>query len=150
MKEIRKYLLNKADCLLAFLLALVGVSCSEHELMYGSPYAKFDIDLEVTDEDGKPVSGQEVILRHTDKYGYDTEGTYYREPEKKVTDKNGRVMQSYPNMWAQGIRFVVKNPVDESLQPDSVKADIQQLEKGHDWYQGWFKASGQLKLKKKK
>lgn len=153
MKKIKKWLLGKSNYALAFILAHLGVSCSEQADMYGSPYAKFEFDLEVTDESGKAVPHQDVVVRVTDEYGYDTPDTYnpYRNTTLQ-TDENGKASQEVQG-WISSLnpkfRFVVGQPVDESLAPDSVSVASEQVEKQDGWYEGKFKASAHLILKKK-
>lgn len=159
MKNFTKFLLAKTNWLIVSLMALLGFSCTNSEedvdypVAYGIPYAKYEVDLEVVDEAGNAQANQEVIIRH---WLNDTSSNSWlygisHENDTIRTDKNGKYNGEIEGSgFTEGVRFVVKEPVDETLEADSVNVVSEKVEEGWSWNQGKFKVIGRLKLKKKK
>lgn len=128
---------------LAWIGGLMGVTaCEWGMVMYGCPYADFDVDITICDEEGNPIPGIEV-LKH-------------QEGEKMATsDENGRAKLT---IKGQTICYMYLTDVDgeanggdfDDLQVFGENLTLTQTEKGKNWYSGRYDATGNVKMSKKK
>lgn len=130
------------------LLALLGYSCKNDELMYGMPYGEWEIKGEVTDEDNKPVENATIIVTHPDVYSYMISPEYLDEYGMR-TDKDGKYV--YDGRTTSSVFKIFCLPEDDSLKPDSAIVDFKfsGKKKNDAWYLGSDKATVNFRLKKK-
>lgn len=139
--------------LCAFLLALMGFSCSSLEvddeeemlLMYGCPTGSYEIKGMVSTDEGQPVS--DAIIKVT--YDRTPSNAFYLNAD--TTDAKG----SYT---AEG-RVVSANmkivclPPNDSLEPDSTTVELEYVKTENKddsfWYIGHAEATVNFTLKKK-
>lgn len=126
-----------------------GVINGGMECMYGMPTADYDISVSVIDAAGKAQAGQKVIVRNTDKSGNVNGYQGYNHADTLVTDAEGKIQQHSRDFPVDGMRFVVQEPVDKTLAPDSINVTPKQTKKGDgSWYDGTFEVKGEIVLKK--
>ncbi len=122
------------------LLALLGFSsCSNNELMYGTPFGSFEMKGSVTDDSGKPISEAEIRVTYTDMpSGVFSIGSIH-------TEHNGTYALK-ENEWASSLK-VVCIPHQTDLQPDSVIVDMNYKGADGEWYKGHAEEIVDFKLK---
>ena len=99
------------------------VKMDEIMLMYGIPQASYRIVGTVTDSDGKPVEGADVIVRSNDGVqGYVTEDTLR-------TGKDGEYFSQRQSIITGDLRLVV-DPKNATLEKDSVDLKVDELMQG--------------------
>ncbi len=99
------------------------VKMDEIMLMYGIPQASYRIVGTVTDSDGKPVEGADVIVRSNDGVqGYVTEDTLR-------TGKDGEYFSQRQSIITGDLRLVV-DPKNATLEKDSVDLKVDDLMQG--------------------
>lgn len=99
------------------------VKMDEIMLMYGIPQASYRIVGTVTDSDGKPVEGADVIVRSNDgMQGYVTEDTLR-------TGKDGEYFSQRQSIITGDLRLVV-DPKNATLEKDSVDLKVDDLMQG--------------------
>lgn len=159
MNKLSTFLRRKGNMVLAWLVGQLGfTSCSGGigsvigggmECMYGMPTADYDISISVIDAAGKAQAEQKVIVRKTDKYGNVNGYQGYNHADTLVTDAEGKIQQHSRDFPVDGMRFVVQEPVDKTLAPDSINVTPKQTKKGDgSWYDGTFEVKGEIMLHK--
>ena len=94
-------------------------------LMYGIPQASYRIVGTVTDNEGKPVEGADVIVRSNDGVqGYVTEDTLR-------TGKDGEYFSQRQSVITGDLRLVV-DPKNTTLEKDSVDVDVDEVVENRD------------------
>ncbi len=67
MKQIKRGMLKRCNSLIAWVLSLAGIACTNIACEYGTPEAKFNVSGTVTSEEsGEPIDHIQVTM------GYDT------------------------------------------------------------------------------
>ena len=135
--------------LLIGLLGLLGFSACEEAMreMYGSPYAKYNLKFQLTDEDNNPLGNTQLRVNK--------DGQPLMRNIK--TDSGGKVEQSIQDGGAlilDGKNYLVYYEKDNehhsgTFKEDSVKLSVTQIEEGKGWYEGIYELKATLKLKKK-
>lgn len=127
-------------------LALLGFSACDNDnprLMYGTPTGAFQINGEITDENGNPVEDADIEVKKV----YDS-GTA-EVIAKGKTDSEGDYSIEHNGFPLPTVR-VVCQPTDASeLEPDSTETILQYKGGDGDWNVGNAEATVNLRLKKK-
>lgn len=137
------------------IISLLGFAAcdSEKEILYeyGSPTADYKYMGTVTDEDGNPIKGINVVFQKS--------GIGDTRPEvlRVETDKNGQYSTDYIRWVPSGIYQVTYTDVDGAENGGEFKDEIvytshmdrEQTGDGDGWYQGKFIISNEVSLKKK-
>lgn len=113
--------------------------------MYGCPYAAYDVDIKITDEDGKPIEGINALR-------------YLGEPAIAVSDKNGKMKFTDENCsfnlcYLQDVDGEANGGEFEDRIVNTDDVQTTQTKKGdkkNTWYQGRFDATGTIKMTRKK
>lgn len=148
------------------LLGFTGCSNSDGPLLYGSPSVDYRVLGTVTDTQGKPLEGIQVVVNNS--YAltyYDENGIIVKDkyesgkltPDTVYTDKNGK-FSSYKVEALSDSKLVVEfqdidgeaNGGEFQLKRLTQKElDKKQLKKGDDWYDGEFEYSKTVQLDRK-
>ena len=142
-------------------LALLGFAgCSnikDAPDLYGTPSVDYKVLGTVTDEQGKPLKGIQVVVNDPNLGSYDESGTHQEIPDTLYTDKDGKFTSN--NVHAIGIsKFTVEiQDIDgeanggEFLQKQLTKNDFNEkrIKKGKGFYQGEYELSKDVQLKRK-
>lgn len=156
---MKNNLLKLFNCLLSGIVSLLGFqSCdnifsnddnSEILLMYGSPYATYKIDVTVTDQSGKGIDNDTVVLRQLDSEGNPVYN--YFIADTLITDSEGKADSKLRGSPAFDTYRVIAMGKGGKYESDSIEVKLSQIEKGDDdWCVGIFAAEANLKLKEKK
>lgn len=156
---MKNNLLKLFNCLLSGIVSLLGFqSCdnifsnddnSEILLMYGSPYATYKIDVTVTDQSGKGIDNDTVVLRQLDSEGNPVYN--YFIADTLITDSEGKADSKLRESPAFDTYRVIAMGKGGKYESDSIEVKLSQIEKGDDdWCVGIFAAEANLKLKEKK
>lgn len=145
---------NKWKTVIAWLAGLAGLtSCESGDIlgtsisgavMYGTPYADYDVNIVITDENGKPIKGISVCENS------------YEGKEVAKSGKDGKV-----KMYLEHSYFCRMSLIDidgeanggefEDLSISEQDLNLKQTKKGDkSWYKGRFDATGTVKMTKKK
>jgi len=144
-KKLMRIRLRKLYLWLGGLLGLSGCDLigeiGDVRCMYGTPYADYNVDISVCDEDNKPIKGIQISA-----YGLDPDKTVY-------TDVNGKAKFDVSEMTlsltltdidgeANGGEFKEKTVKEEDL-------TVKKTGKGDGaWYEGKYSAKGIVKMVK--
>lgn len=133
--------------LLAWLCGAFGIASCESVsdiigggmLMYGMPYADYNVDLEVTDEAGKPIKGIQASEPYTEK-------------DSQYTDASGKVQMrlkesSFCRIMLKDVDGAENGEFADTLIDESVMK-LEKIKNGKDWYGGEYNATGTIKMKK--
>lgn len=144
---------------LSGLLALLGFSaCDENggRAEYGSPIVDYQVKGQVTDAEGNPIEGIQVVTQPTFGSYFIKEGesVSYAKADTVYTDASGNFESSLlQNVSLAG--KLVFNDVDGedkgTFQTDSAslqEAETVQLEEGNGWYDGRYELTLNKQLKK--
>lgn len=157
MKKIKTTWWTYSNRILSALLTLLGfTSCSLFEgadeygpmvLEYGCPYATYEAQGTVTDEEGTPIEGEQVIVRQS--FDGTTEHAY---SDTVLTDEHGRYTYTGPYHMLyenkKDVRIVAKDP-NRVYADDSVTVTPRKTTEGEGaWYQGTYSNLQDFKLKK--
>lgn len=153
MKKIDAKISTMISRLCAFLLALMGFSCSSLEvddegemlLMYGCPTGSYEIKGMVSTDEGLPV--RDAIIKVT--YDRAPSNAFYLNSDttdaKGYYTAEGRVVSS--NMKIMCL------PPNDSLEPDSTTVELEYVKTENKddsfWYIGHAEATVNFTLKKK-
>jgi len=143
---------NRWKTVTAWLLSIAGLSSCEaiediignNMCMYGTPYADYDVDIKITDEDGKPIPGIAAV-------------EYLNEPAIAVSDKDGKMKFTNECTYnlcilrdvdgeANGGEFEDRAVTTDDVQTTQTKKG----DKKNTWYNGRFDATGTIKMTRKK
>ena len=139
-------------------IALLGFAgCSDDPSsmadMYGVPTADYKYMGKVTDENGNPIKGINVVFQ---KHSY---GDVAPEVFRIETDKNGRYSTDYlkHSLSSEGIYQALYTDVDgeengghfEDKIIEIHKMDKQKTGEGNSWYKGKFELTTEVKLEAK-
>lgn len=148
------------------LLGFAGCNNGDEPVLYGSPSVDYRVLGTVTDAQGKPLEGIQVIVNNPDALTYyDENGIAVNDnsesgilaPDTIYTDSNG----TFSSHKVQGIsdyKLVVEfQDVDgdanggefQSERFTKDELDKKQLKKGDGWYDGEFEYSKTVKLERK-
>ena len=136
-------------------LGFAGCSDDEDTIVadeYVTPYADYKYMGTVTDENGKPIEGINVVFQ---KHGYKN----YPELFRIETDKSGKYETDYLD-WTMGANAayqVLYTDIDgeengghfEDKILEIHKMDKTKIKDGEHWYQGMFDLSAEVKLSRK-
>lgn len=136
---------------MAWLGGLVGLSSCEAlnigrgEEMYGCPYADYDLNILITDEDGVPLNGIAVITPESE----------YKGQYLTTSDKDGKAVASFNGT---GCMFMLRDIDGEANGGEFEDMGVEgwkdlsltKTRNGKDWYQGRFDATGSVKMTRKK
>jgi len=138
MAHLKQNLLRVTNCLLSFVLAMLGFTgCSEEGGdMYGQPYATFQISGHVTDEDGNALEEKRIIVRNLI---CGEENAYMMSDTLATEEKGNYLWKKKIGIDSGKLRVVCQDPKEE-FKADSVEIDIELTEKGKDF---WNMGSGQ-------
>lgn len=92
MKKQNNLFLQASQWLLTTLLVWLGFSCSEEgkELMYGTPYAYFEIKGYVVDEANRPIAHAQIeVTDPTSSYAWLSTDTVYTDAEGRFSWQKG-------------------------------------------------------------
>ena len=146
---------------LSGLLALLGFSaCSEEggdNILpeYGTPTVDFQIKGQVTDAEGNPIEGIQVITKPA--YGVYTDVTNgsWKKADTTYTDAEGNFESSLLQSVAMEGKLLFEDVDGEAnggtFQTDSAslqEAEAVQLEEGHGWYDGRYELTLNKQLTK--
>ena len=134
----------------AWLAGLAGLSsCESIEIiqsgmcMYGTPYADYDVDMVITDENGKPIEGISVCESW---YGS-------KELTKSGADGKARLHLEHSSFCSMSLKDVdgeANGGEFEDMTISEQDLSLEQTKKGDkSWYKGRFNATGSVKMKKK-
>ena len=137
------------------IVSLLGFAACDKEIpsaAYGSPSADYKYMGTVTDEDGNPIKGINVVFQ---KQGFN--GIIPPEILRIETDKNGKYETDYIHWNSGGIDQVTYTDVDgeengghfEDKTIAIYKMDKQKTGEGSGWYQGKYIFSSEIKLEAK-
>lgn len=148
------------------LLGFAGCTSGDEPSLYGSPSVDYRVLGTVTDTQGKPLEGIQVVVNNPDAL------TYYDEnvgvvkvkyesgkltPDTVYTDKDGK-FSSYKVKGISDFELVVEfQDIDGTANGGEFQLklltqkelDKKQLKKGSDWYAGEFEYSKTVQLKRK-
>ena len=133
----------------AFTLSFNAKMYEEMPAEYGMPHANYKVVGKVTDEDGNPIPGIEVLAKLW-KQGAEVEGL----PINARTDKEGNYVltaQVWPGAESARIEFTDTDGEENGgqFEPASGDASFEKTAEGDGkWYEGDF--SGELSVKLKK
>lgn len=113
-------------------------------IMYGSPYADYDVTVKVTDEAGKPING--ISLREP--WIVDGQPVY-------KTDHKGEVSAKIRSFSTTRLDLILED-IDGDENGGTFKTDtlrkpdftITKVKNGDGWFAGEFKAYAEVKMKK--
>ena len=132
------------------LLGLLGFSsCNHFPLIpaseYGTPYGEFKVDINVTDESGKPLKNIAVtpILLHAPNFDIKRE-----ELTTIKTNENGKASQTYDNWWVDDVRMIFEDDNGVFAKDSADFKPVQTKPGDKHWYVGEKTVSGSMKLKK--
>ena len=141
------------------IISLLGfVACDGEETTatdipaeYGTPTADYKYMGTVTDEDGNPIKGINVVFQE---HGYNN---VYPEVTRVVTDENGRYSTDYIHWNSGGIYQATYTDVDgedngghfEDRIIETYKMEKEKTGEGNGWYNGKFILSTEVKLEAK-
>lgn len=86
MKKIKNKYHLLVSSLLTTLLGFFGVSCGGQEVLYGSPWAEYDVQGEVTNETNEPLKSMQVVVKANDEYAW---------PDTVYTNEEGKYQCNY-------------------------------------------------------
>lgn len=146
MKKSYRYLLKISNSVLAVLLTLLGVACSNDDeplpAEYGTPYAKFTVKGKVTGENGEAIPGIEV----KGKSNLDPLRLSIYPPQS-LTDNDGNYTFLAPIIGKQDFKVFFEDIDGEEnglYKTDSIEVKASQVElTGKD---GWFVGEGEITL----
>lgn len=154
MKKLDSKISSMISKLCAFLLALMGFSCSSLEvddeeemlLMYGCPTGSYEVKGMVTNEEGKPVS--DAIIRVTDEHNRSDSYVF----ESDTTDAQGFYTATGTHVSYKKIKIVCL-PQDGIHKADSTLVELEykkaENKEDHFWYVGHAETTVNFTLKKK-
>ncbi len=140
------------------IVALLGfAACDDDKLetidypvAYGTPTADYKYMGRVTDEDGNPIKGINIVFQGNG-------NSINKELYRTVTDENGRYSTDYIHWNTGGIYQALYTDVDgeengghfEDKIIETHKMDKQKTGEGNSWYQGKFELTTEVKLEAK-
>ena len=136
------------------IISLLGfTACSDKEIptaAYASPTADYKYMGTVTDEDGNPIKGINVVFQGS-------RNSLHKEFHRVVTDENGRYSTDYIHWNTGGISQATYTDVDgedngghfEERIIETYKMDKEKTGEGNGWYNGKFILSTEVKLEAK-
>lgn len=137
--------------LLAWLCGVFGItSCEALEdivgggaVMYGMPYADYNVDLKVTDEDGKPIKG----IQASEGYAFDESKAVYTDGDGKVEMRLEH--NSFCTIHLKDVDGAVNGEYADTVINES-SLELKRVKKGDKaWYGGEYNATGTIKMRKK-
>ena len=154
MKKGKWFALKGINGLLGSLLAVMGFSACEHEVMYGAVYADYTIKGTVTNEVDEPLPGIRIRSPWTVNYN-DT--TYTVREDTVYTDANGEF--TYQTDCFQRGEYDIPLLIEDidgeanggSHAPDSVSVSFKdtELTGGDEWFLGRAEKEINIRLKEK-
>lgn len=132
------------ESLISAVIALLGFSSCDSEVMYGSPNGDFRVSGLVTDEEGIPIDKARVIVRP---YVFGDGMYYHHECDTLTTDLAGKYWGEINGIPSSKIVIVCEDP-QGAYQPDSVEIKPKYENGDHDWYEGVATAEVNFKLNK--
>ena len=135
-----------------FVLGVLGfTSCGETIdgpilCEYGTPSGKFNVDIKVTDESGKPLKDISVspVLLHAPNFDIRRQVL-----ETIKTDASGKASRTYDNWWVDDVRVIFEDESGVFAKDSADFKPVQTKEGDKHWYVGEKTVSGTHKLKKK-
>lgn len=136
------------------IISLLGFAAcdGEKEILYeyGSPTADYKYMGIVTDEEGNPIKGINVVFQGS-------RNSLHKEFHRVVTDENGRYSTDYIHWNTGGIYQATYTDVDgeengghfEDRIIETYKMEKEKTGEGNSWYNGKFILSTEVKLKAK-
>lgn len=143
---------------LSVLLSVLGFSsCSKEEMMeeYGSPHADFIMQGTVTDEQGNEING---ILVSAEDYQDISDGRHWYNLFSKKTDYYGEYYLYFENVLGSKYTKLIVQDVDGEANGGEFASDTldidyesaEQIKKSDgNWYEGTFRITQNIQLKKK-
>ena len=134
----------------AIISALGFSSCDHFPFIpreeYGCPYGEFKVDINVTDESGKPLKDISVmpVLLHAPNFDIRRE-----ELESIKTDASGKASKTYDNWWVDDVRVIFEDGNGVFAKDSSDFKPVQTKKGDNHWYVGEQTVSGTAVLKKK-
>ena len=120
--------------------------------MYGVPTADYKYMGTVTDEEGNPIKGINVVFQGS-------RNSLHKEFHRVVTDENGRYLTDYLkwSLSSEGIYQALYTDVDgedngghfEDRIIETYKMEKEKTGEGNSWYNGKFILSTEVKLEAK-
>lgn len=147
---MKRKLLKHINYILGIIVGLLGFqSCDSiggsGVEEYGCPHAEFALKGKVTDVNGNPIAGEEILTQTTD--GQDIH--YWDEERKVLTDNAGQyIIEQTVSFAPPRVRVIVVDNTGK-YQNDTVKIYLQQTKKGEGWFDGRFEGSADFVLKEK-
>ena len=148
------------------LLGFAGCNNGDEPCLYGSPSVDYRVLGTVTDNEGKPLEGIQVVVdnpgasTYYDKNGIIVKDKYESgklTPDTVYTDKNGKFSSYKVEAFSDSKLVVEVQDIDgeanggefQSERFTKDKLDKKQLKKGNGWYEGEFEYSKTVKLERK-
>lgn len=131
---------------LGVILSLLGYSCRDHMLMYGTPTAEFDLKGQVTNEAKQPLPNMQIV--HTTGYKDGAGNMYWSEyPDTLFTDAEGKFYRLYHNTMREHM-LIASDPA-RVYASDTVVATVTYTGGDGAWYDGHADLNVDFVLKEK-
>ena len=118
---------------------------------YGTPTGEFKVDINVTDEQGKPIKGIKVVPVVLHAPNYDIVRSVL---DPIVTNDTGKASNIYDFWWVSDDVNVIFEDIDGKLNggyfaKDSMSVKPVKTKEGQGWYVGEYTVTGTKTLKQK-
>jgi len=133
---------------IAWLGGILGLTACDslgwNTCMYATPYADYDVNITVCDEQNTPIPGIKVYPG----YSSDDPETY------ALSDSKGGVQMTLENnsfciLFLEDIDGLENGGEFETKKISESDLTLKQTKKGKDWYSGRYNATGTVTMKKK-
>ena len=158
LKSMKTKIYRLYGAVLSVLLSVLGYSsCSKEEMReeYGSPHADFIMQGTVTDEQGNEING---ILVSAEDYQDISDGRHWYNLASKKTDYYGEYYLYFENVLGSKYTKLIVQDVDGEANGGEFASDTldidyesaEQIKKSDgNWYEGTFRITQNIQLKKK-
>lgn len=141
MKKMRLWVLARVNVLLGALLALLGLGCGGCAEKYGSPYATYQYEGSVTNEQQQPLKDIQVTIKAP---------KYNNEPiaEPVFTEEDGRFRGNTWEETAIDTLNVVFTDTTQVYREDSTQVVVKWEKSKEEWCAGECEFEVNMQLKK--